>query len=664
MKISFFSAFWSNNNHERLRNVKFSSEKINDLVDFLYEKGVDCNFTLFDFSEKKQIEDSVHFPYDPKSYDRSKKMNICIKYLIEKENPEFICQFDSDIFVDEKNYQKFFDLIQNATRDEFYIAQVFDISEMSLPFINFSTFKVDTSKLMYTVRNITGLGAVFLTKTSNIKDIGGFDERFTVWGGEDDDLADRLLKTNKKRKFFNFNFYHLPHKSLGVGIEKNSDYIKQVNIWKTDKSIFRPSILNDFKSSLIKLNPVELLTPKRFDINAKLFFAKNKNYNTNYPKDLYLNHIGVWNNFFEDIPRKTSGQDFIDSFNLLIESIKNQGFVDASKNYIPLKNKSPYNGAHRIAASIINNKEVYGMEDTSNGQYDCGYKFFRSRGLQPKFMDSMILEYISNKNNLFTVSIFASDRKDLNHVESVLKKYSEIVYDKEITLTDLGKLNYTIEIYRDEKWIGNHSDNHSGAKYKSDMCFQGSNKMNVYVIETNNPEKLVECKKEIRNYYNIGNHSVHINDTQEETWRISTILFNENSIDFINNSHRPSNEKLSKMLANYSKFLSTKNKENYCITSSAILTLYGLHECNDLDFLTLDLEYEKYNDGTLGSHSSQLEYYTYTKDEIILNPKLHFYYGGYKFSTPNVVYEMKKKRGEDKDNNHIRLLEPILKLQK
>ena len=46
MKISFFSAFWSNNNHERLRNVKFSSEKINDLVDFsegiywiLKEKG-------------------------------------------------------------------------------------------------------------------------------------------------------------------------------------------------------------------------------------------------------------------------------------------------------------------------------------------------------------------------------------------------------------------------------------------------------------------------------------------------------------------------------------------------------------------------------------------------------------------------------------------------
>jgi hypothetical protein len=660
MKISFFSAFWSNNNHERLRNVKFSSEKINELVDYLYEKGIDCNFTLFDFSEKKQISDSVHFPYDPNSYDRSKKMNMCIKYLMDTENPELICQFDSDIFVDEKYYQKFFDLINNTTQDEFYIAQVHDISDMSLPFIDFNTNKIDTSKLLYSVRNITGLGAVFLTKTSNIVDIGGFDERFEVWGGEDDDLADRLMRTNKKRKSFTFSFYHLPHKSLGIDIEKNPKYVDQVRIWKNDKTNKRSSFLNGYESLLIEFDAIDLITPKRFDINAKLYFAKNKNYNTNYPKELYLNHIRVWNNFFEDTPRKTSGQDFIDSFNLLLESVKTQGFINSSQNYIPLKNKSPYNGAHRVAASIVNNKKVYGMEDTSNGQYDCGYKFFRNKGLKTQFMDSMALEYVSNKTNLFTVSIFASDKKDLNQVEEVLSKYSEIVYDKEITLTDLGKLNYTVEIYRDEKWIGTPSTNYDGAKYKSDMCFQNSNKMKVYLIETKNPEKLIECKKEIRDFYKVGNHSVHINDTQEETWRISTILFNGNSIDFINKSRRPSSENLSKLLIKYYDFMGTKNKEDYCITSSSILTLYGLSECNDIDFLTLDNEYKSHNNDLIGSHENQLKYYSYSKDDMILNPELHFYYGGYKFVTPKVVYEMKKNRGEDKDKIHIELLKNIL----
>ena len=106
--------------------------------------------------------------------------------------------------------------------------------------------------------------------------------------------------------------------------------------------------------------------------------------------------------------------------------------------------------------------------------------------------------------------------------------------------------------------------------------------------------------------------------------------------------------------------MGTKNKEDYCITSSSILTLYGLSECNDIDFLTLDNEYKSHNNDLIGSHENQLKYYSYSKDDMILNPELHFYYGGYKFVTPKVVYEMKKNRGEDKDKIHIELLKNIL----
>ena len=247
MKISFFTAFWSNDNFERLRNISFTKEKIEDLCDYLYDNGIDCNFTIFDFSEKKQINESVHIPYDKNSYDRSKKVNMCMKYLIDKENPEIICQFDSDIFLEKKHYKYFYDLIKNLNNNDFYIASVFDISEMSLPIIDFKNMEVDLTKVIYSVRNITGLGAVFLTNTSNLTNVGGFDERFKVWGGEDDDLADRLMKTGKNRKFFPFNFYHLPHTSLGKNIEKNPDYIDQVRIWKTDTSVIRPSYLNNYQ---------------------------------------------------------------------------------------------------------------------------------------------------------------------------------------------------------------------------------------------------------------------------------------------------------------------------------------------------------------------------------------------------------------------------------
>jgi hypothetical protein len=410
-----------------------------------------------------------------------------------------------------------------------------------------------------------------------------------------------------------------------------------------------------------KFKAIDLLTPKRFDINAKLFYAKYKNYNSEYPKKVYLNHIKSWNNFFEKSPRKTSPEDFVDSFNKLLLSIKEKGFTEPNKNYVPLKNNSPYNGAHRVAACILHNKEIYGKEDQSNGQYDCGYKHFQKLGLDRPTMDTMSLEYISNKSNLYTVTLFASDNKNLNVVEEILNKYSEIVYEKDVDLTPIGKLNYTIELYRDEKWIGSKTTNYDGAKYKSDMCFQNSNKMRVYLIETNSPENLVTCKKEIRDVFRMGNHSVHINDTQEETWRIATTVFNDNSLFYINNVSRMSNEKLLGLLKKYNVLLNNKNKNLYCITSSVILTMYGLTDCNDLDFLTLDPTMENFNDGEIGSHDSQLRYYSYFKDEIILNPELYFYFGGLKFCIPEIVYKMKLSRNEEKDKIHVNKLENLIK---
>ena len=41
---------------------------------------------------------------------------------------------------------------------------------------------------------------------------------------------------------------------------------------------------------------------------------------------------------------------------------------------------------------------------------------------------------------------------------------------------------------------------------------------------------------DIRNIFNEGNHSVHINDTKEETIRLAKCLLNKNSVHFLNNS--------------------------------------------------------------------------------------------------------------------------------
>jgi hypothetical protein len=407
---------------------------------------------------------------------------------------------------------------------------------------------------------------------------------------------------------------------------------------------------------IIKFNPLSLLTPLRFDINAKIFYAKHRNLNSEYPKELYLEHIRVWNGFFESYPEKNKPEDFINSFNITLESILRFGFKSPEKNYIPLKNNSPYNGSHRVAASIVSDVEIYGMEDDSNGQHICDYRFFKQKGLSDVYLDEMALEYVRNKKNTYTISIFSSDKKDLSLAVETIKKHSNIVYNKEINFTELGKHNYIIELYRFEKWIGNHHSEYGGAKHKMSNCFRNSNKIQLFVVECDNIEKLLLCKKEIRDYYKEENHSVHINDTQEETWRICSTLLNKNSLWVINNVKQPNYDNFISLFSQYRDEIKNQDINKFCITSSSVLSLFSIRECNDIDFITTDVSYVDKKDGNVSSHENQLKYYPYHKDDIIINPNLHFYFMGYKFTTLDVLKKMKESRGEQKDKNDVLLI--------
>ena len=64
-------------------------------------------------------------------------------------------------------------------------------------------------------------------------------------------------------------------------------------------------------------NLLKLISPYRFDLMAKLLYLK---YPIQYYSDLYLDHIKTFNNFWEYPGTKTSGQDFIVSFNNLIKN--------------------------------------------------------------------------------------------------------------------------------------------------------------------------------------------------------------------------------------------------------------------------------------------------------------------------------------------------------
>lgn len=143
------------------------------------------------------------------------------------------------------------------------------------------------------------------------------------------------------------------------------------------------------KINVYRTSPINLLSKYRFDIFVKYYYVKSyiENYDFSEATKIYLSHIKAFNNFYEPDGRKNSSNDFIKSFNYLIENIKSCNNLD--KTIIPLSTTGiPIDGAHRIAISLYFNLEIkYCVFDLLDGKYDG--TFFLQRGMPYKYVQKI-----------------------------------------------------------------------------------------------------------------------------------------------------------------------------------------------------------------------------------------------------------------------------------
>ena len=411
----------------------------------------------------------------------------------------------------------------------------------------------------------------------------------------------------------------------------------------------------------------QLFKWNRFDLPIKKLFLKfyDKNINSNFGEKIYKEDLRLWNGFKEyNNPNKNTFEAFKNDFINIFKDIKNNNFDWDKSPIIIDENKFLLNGSHRTAASSYLNSPSKFQEGQNirDGQKVCDYKMFKDLNLSEKYMDAAALELVRNNKNLLLVSLFPSATHSRHLVDDILLKYSNIAYKKDILLNSNGAFNYTLQLYKGEAWAGDWYNNFAGFRDKSNLCFTNSNPMTIYLIEISDFNLARQIKEEIRKIYNIGNHSVHINDTYEETLRLSRCLFNKNSIHFLNNSESKNYNNFLNQLNYLEQYLIENNLdfEDYCITASSVLSLYGLREGKDLDYLHVNphiiqghLDISSHNEYGIGRYSKD-------KDDIIFNPDNHFYYGNLKVASLEIVKALKEKRGEEKDHIDINLINTIL----
>jgi len=421
--------------------------------------------------------------------------------------------------------------------------------------------------------------------------------------------------------------------------------------------------------------PIELLNGNRFDVLFKYLYGLSleRSLDTDYYHKMYRHHLEVWNNFSEnDNAGKSSFESYDSSFQELLQDVKAHGF-DSERSSVPVSDdKYLLNGAHRLAACLVYNEKISCRPGTNvvDGQLDCSYYFFRQLkqygALDKSLADRAALEYAKLKPKSRIVTLYPSATRfgRIDEVLAILKKHCQIVYEKSVKLNQLGAVNLMRELYYKEPWA--EPNGGAGYAHKAGLCFQVKGlfkriaPMRVFLVEFEDLNASVRAKEEIRTLYNIEKHSVHINDTYEETLRLVKCLFNKNSIHFLNHFNGQFYPLFEELLQELTEWINSHglDSDDYCVSAGSVLSVYGLKECKDIDCLH-DGEFPKGNE-LISSHNEYgLGRYHASRDDIIFNPDNHFYRYGIKYASLDVVRLLKQKRGEKKDKRDLKLIKTL-----
>ena len=432
-----------------------------------------------------------------------------------------------------------------------------------------------------------------------------------------------------------------------------------------------PSMIPLSGNKFMVKNPLDLLTPSRFDVTSKTLYARHKEKGVSHVWSslVYEHLLNVWGGFREMSPPKDGVDDFYNAFHNVLDSIKTDGF-DASKSTLPVyKNKFLLNGSHRLSAAIQYDKPVVCENSPKGtGQLECSSFYFQNRrefvpsGLDLNVGDSMALEYCRLKKNTFVVTLYQQAFNHMDLVRSVFDKYGiGIVYQKEISLADNFQLNYMLALYGDEDWMqGSRTHGFPGAESQASFNFSHGKSIRAVLIECDSVDTVLRAKNEIRDAIGAGKGSMHTTDTRKETWRNACICFHNPTLIYMSKCPVGSFHEtyFKHFISETKKVIENSNIdiEDVCVGGSAPLSAYGKRDCRDFDILHLPpKENIKFND-VVSSHNDYIGYYGQELEQIIFNPSSYFYIDGLKFISPDGMMRMKLNRGEEKDYRDVMMM--------
>ena len=386
----------------------------------------------------------------------------------------------------------------------------------------------------------------------------------------------------------------------------------------------------------------------------KLYISNKRSFNGLREKD--------WNHGWENPTQKRGKFAFIESFDRLIDSIKESG---TNSEPIPLylgdKNELwVSDGMHRAAAcyglGLPVNVEIHNepIEKHSRWYYPTDIEFFRKghkgRGMRGVYCDYTMEMFFRKYIKDFRCIVFWPNTAEQKMTEEMEQLYKDdLLYEHTINLVDINKekifeKNITRLLYENHGFLNKRRFNE-----KVRGCFCGGKQIKILFLKDKNEDEITTLKYAIRDCFDAhaygqdNYHALHATDTLSEAKYRVLQLLNNNTLNFLGKVSIKSDYKRSfhKKFNKFRKFCDENkiDKTKICIVGKFIESIHTKSDCGQIEIIADKTIIDRFSGSPYNVYNNELKSdddKVYTNDDIIYNPNNHFYYFDYKCCLPEL----------------------------
>lgn len=278
-----------------------------------------------------------------------------------------------------------------------------------------------------------------------------------------------------------------------------------------------------------------LLTGLRFDLFAKLYYIRNRKGNNAIAREVYKQHIKVFNPELKEPGRedKNGYDDFIDTFDALIDDLGMNGF-NPEKSLVPVDEDGVIlDGAHRLCALASADRQVRivrfdGVK--SKGRFD--FEYFLKRGLSRTIADVIAHEMVLWLPNMYIACLWPcmGSAEVKKQTLNVVNRRYPLCYTKNIHTNMSSLVDFIVKVYGTQPWIGNEANGYIGARDKALHCFASNRQIAFALFQADSLDDITVLKDKIRRHFQKGKHSIHITDNADESKEIVKIIFDSDEL--------------------------------------------------------------------------------------------------------------------------------------